>query len=239
MNTDRRRDLSGMTFDQWVVTGPDVIQRRNRYWECTCACGLVKFVKAQYLLNGSSKSCVKCSQKPTPYADLVPEAAWNRILLNARRREILVSVSREQAQQLLLDQGMRCALSGLPVATRANGTLVAIKAATASLDRIDSNLGYETGNIQWVHKHVNLMKGVMSQDEFVRMCRMVVSHRGAWNLYGHSHNSLKDDPHSLQLDVGVDAWDYRPASFEEVRERMSKKTFQPVDHHGARAGGKY
>lgn len=65
------------------------------------------------------------------------------------------------------------------------------------------------------------------------------SHHGSWQLYGHSHNSLKDDPHSLQLDVGVDAWDYRPASFEEVRERMSKKTFEPADHHGARAGGKY
>lgn len=63
------------------------------------------------------------------------------------------------------------------------------------------------------------------------------SHHGSWQLYGHSHNSLKDDPHSLQLDVGVDAWDYRPASFEEVRERMSKKTFQPVDHHGQRGGG--
>ena len=58
------------------------------------------------------------------------------------------------------------------------------------------------------------------------------SHRGAWSLYGHSHGSLKDDPYSLSLDVGVDCWDYTPVSFETIRQRMAKKTFRPVDHHG-------
>ncbi len=32
--------------------------------------------------------------------------------------------------------------------------------------------------------------------------------RGAWNLHGHSHGRLKPLPH--QVDVGVDAWDFRP-----------------------------
>lgn len=58
------------------------------------------------------------------------------------------------------------------------------------------------------------------------------SHYGAWQLYGHSHGNLKDDPHALQLDVGVDEWDYRPVSFEQIKERMARKTFKPVDHHG-------
>ncbi len=58
------------------------------------------------------------------------------------------------------------------------------------------------------------------------------SHRGSWSLYGHSHGSLKDDPHALQLDVGVDCWAHYPVSFEEIKERMAKKTFVPIDHHG-------
>jgi len=58
------------------------------------------------------------------------------------------------------------------------------------------------------------------------------SHRGAWQLYGHSHNSLADDPHSLQMDVGVDANDYKPLTYEQIKKVMSKKTFVPVDHHG-------
>jgi calcineurin-like phosphoesterase family protein len=60
------------------------------------------------------------------------------------------------------------------------------------------------------------------------------SHYGAWQLYGHSHGSLKDDPHALQLDVGVDAWAYRPVSYEEIRARMKQKEWRPVDHHERR-----
>ena len=63
------------------------------------------------------------------------------------------------------------------------------------------------------------------------------SHRGSWNLFGHSHGSLKDDPRSLQIDVGVDCHSYYPISFEEVKKLMSKKTFAPVDHHGQRGDG--
>ena len=35
---------------------------------------------------------------------------------------------------------------------------------------------------------------------------------GAWNLYGHSHGNLKEDPESLSLDAGVVQWPPR-ASF--------------------------
>ena len=32
--------------------------------------------------------------------------------------------------------------------------------------------------------------------------------------------------------MGVDARNYAPISFEEVREIMKTKRFAPVDHHG-------
>ncbi len=50
---------------------------------------------------------------------------------------------------------------------------------TASLDRIDSRLGYEPGNIQWVHKDVNQMKWHLSNDRFIEVCRAVVANSGA------------------------------------------------------------
>lgn len=58
------------------------------------------------------------------------------------------------------------------------------------------------------------------------------SHAGAWQLYGHSHGSLPDNPNSLSLDVGVDCWDFTPVSYFQIKERMAKKTFKPIDHHG-------
>jgi hypothetical protein len=57
------------------------------------------------------------------------------------------------------------------------------------------------------------------------------SHRGSWHLYGHSHGTLPDDPHSMSFDVGVDCHNYRPLSFEQVKAVMSKKLFKPIDHH--------
>jgi calcineurin-like phosphoesterase family protein len=38
--------------------------------------------------------------------------------------------------------------------------------------------------------------------------------RGWIDLHGHSHGKLK--PQTRQFDVGVDAWDYRPVSLENV-----------------------
>lgn len=56
------------------------------------------------------------------------------------------------------------------------------------------------------------------------------SHHGYLHFYGHSHGNLGGD--SQSLDVGVDCWDFRPVSLEEIRERLA--TLPPrvhPDHH--------
>ena len=57
------------------------------------------------------------------------------------------------------------------------------------------------------------------------------SHHGSWHLFGHSHGTLPDNPHRLSLDVGINCWDYKPVSFEEIEIKMLTKSFKPVDHH--------
>ena len=58
------------------------------------------------------------------------------------------------------------------------------------------------------------------------------SHHGSFSLFGHSHGTLPDDPNSLSFDVGVDCHDYKPISYNRVKEIMATKTFTPIDHHG-------
>ncbi len=45
------------------------------------------------------------------------------------------------------------------------------------------------------------------------------AHHGSLHLYGHSHGALPGDRQSL--DVGVDCWDFRPVSLDEIRRRLA------------------
>jgi len=54
--------------------------------------------------------------------------------------------------------------------------------------------------------------------------------RGAWQLYGHSHGNLPDDPISLSMDVGVDTHDFRPWQFDEIQAVMKVKAEAKAAH---------
>lgn len=68
--------------------------------------------------------------------------------------------------------------------------------------------------------------------------RIVLSHfplvswdkstHGAWHLHGHSHGLLPPTD-KLRLDVGVDAWDYKPVHIDQIREAMAKKPAHHID----------
>ena len=72
------------------------------------------------------------------------------------------------------------------------------------------------------------------------------SHRGAWQLYGHSHTNLEEwidmvMPGHLSMDVGIDnanrlMGDYRPFSFEEIAQIMTQRRGFFPDHHGNNRG---
>jgi calcineurin-like phosphoesterase family protein len=59
------------------------------------------------------------------------------------------------------------------------------------------------------------------------------SHYGALHFYGHSHGNLTGDHQSC--DVGVDCWDYRPVSLDEIKGRLRQHPLRAEpDHHSAR-----
>lgn len=96
---------------------------------------------------------------------------WSAIRTNARRRGISLDITIEQAWELFLKQDKKCALTGLNLLISKEHNL---KLITASLDRIDSTKGYTINNIQWVHKAVQAMKHVYSQDQYIQICYDVV-----------------------------------------------------------------
>lgn len=61
-----------------------------------------------------------------------------------------------------------CALTGWPIGWSEKGLT-----ATVSIDRIDSDEGYLQGNVQLLHKDVNMAKQKYSQEYFIEMCKSV------------------------------------------------------------------
>lgn len=64
------------------------------------------------------------------------------------------------------------------------------------------------------------------------------SHYGSWALFGHSHGNLT--PYGKSVDVGVDSTfvtgkaEYRPLSFDEIKEFMDNRKIETTDMHVAR-----
>lgn len=158
-------------------------------WMCRCECGLEKRVYATHLVRGKSQSCHKCFSKRnsgdkhkqfTGYGEIAGEF-WTDIQKGAnggkgRGRVLEFSISIEYAWQLFIKQGKKCALSGIDLNMNYRSRGRNKEPHTASLDRIDSSKGYIEGNVQWVHKHINIMKGRHSDDYFIKMCKLIAEH---------------------------------------------------------------
>jgi len=63
------------------------------------------------------------------------------------------------------------------------------------------------------------------------------SHHGAGHLYGHSHGKLPPIPGAMAFDIGVDCWNFKPLSLNQVKAEMKRLAATGpkyvVDHHGA------
>lgn len=61
------------------------------------------------------------------------------------------------------------------------------------------------------------------------------AHYGSWHLHGHCHGSLMKSNQDFYkrkvMDVGCNCIDYTPLSYQGVKDIMSKKTIESVDHH--------
>ena len=48
------------------------------------------------------------------------------------------------------------------------------------------------------------------------------SHYGSWNLFGHVHGTLDGFLNGKSLDVGVDSHNFKPWSFEQLKEKFNE-----------------
>lgn len=186
-----KKDLEGQRFGRLVVLGVHSRTRNGHVrWNCLCDCGLTHSVISTHLLRGliTHCGCEKSSGKLTPQwtgcGDISGDV-WYSLKQSAsgsKRQKLDFDISIEYAWKLFLVQDRKCALTGELLFFEHEEGIRVRKFRTASLDRVDSGKGYIEGNLQWVHKDINMMKGKLDQTTFINWCSKVSSWSGACEI---------------------------------------------------------
>ena len=157
----------GKTFgSRTVISAETTRPRRDTLWLTRCKCGTEKWINAARLVAGRQVQCLACKQAPiTCY--LLTEAQHR-----AKKKGLPFDFTQLDLEQLMRKQRGLCAYTGEPLVLHKSARQRA-KGNTLSLDRIDSSKGYVRGNVQLVHKVINMMKSSMSHIDFLKWCSRV------------------------------------------------------------------
>lgn len=167
-----KKVVEGAKFGQLIVLYKVRKTKHGWRWLCECSCGNVKEILQGNLGQTKSCGCYVWSASGSNNVTWVgvgelSGARWNSIKQSALKRGLKLEITINQAWDLFEKQKRRCALSGLP--------LMMGLGLTASIDRIDNNTGYIYDNVQWVHKEINFMKGVLPQSRFLELCDRIAN----------------------------------------------------------------
>ena len=145
------------------------------YWKVKikCECGNEQYVPCEKWIKKKYKKCRPCQLVGSENYDWSGYGEINGhtfcvIEGGAKSRKLKFDVSKEYLWNLFLKQERKCALSGLPLQFTINKS-----EKTASLDRIDNDKGYVEGNVQWIHKSINIMKNGFEEEDFLRFCKII------------------------------------------------------------------
>lgn len=171
----------------WTILN-QLSKNKRRYYTVQCNCGYVGERRKDLVDSGRTTECKVCSTKRTSRNYGMPSnfkgieglsmTHYSHIKNGANKRGLSFSVSINFLWELFVKQKGKCALTGVDLVlvpkiknTNANWSII-----TASVDRIDSDKGYEENNVQWVHKEINRFKNNYSMLDFLSMCSLVVHH---------------------------------------------------------------
>lgn len=173
----KKKNLIGKTFGKWTVISNKPSKGIHSIVECKCVCGNIQDVYKTHLISKNSLGCLSCSKpigKDSKFFkgyEGISGTKYNSIKKGALKRGIDFSVSIEFLWELFISQNKKCSLSGLDISFSS----LSNDKCSASLDRVDSNIGYCDGNVQWVHKDVNIMKNKYKNDYFIQICKLISS----------------------------------------------------------------
>lgn len=188
-------NLIGNRYGHGVVIDKATARKENhrQEWILKCDCGNIYQAKTCQLTGGKNKRVISCkckqydplNKEKMHRSDIIgyknlSSSIWNIYKTNARKKGLEFSINSEYAYLVYESQNKKCVYTGWEIdfgkILKVDGKKIVVD-KTASMDRINNNIGYVEGNIQWVHKHVNLMKNSHSEEYFLEICKAITERR--------------------------------------------------------------
>jgi hypothetical protein len=149
-------------------------------WICHCDCGKLTEVTSRHLNRKSNnvRSCgcdrVKSGSRHSCWDgyESISGNWWSSHIKYSnnckQRSHVSLEMTKEDAWDMFIKQDKKCWFTGVELVIHNKYAV-----NTASLDRINNKKGYSKDNVRWVHKHINMMKRIMSDNDFIEMCNLV------------------------------------------------------------------
>jgi hypothetical protein len=116
---------------------------------------------------------------------ITPEKYYS-IKKNAQSRKIEFNIDMRDISEVYEKQNKKCALTGKDlIFDGVNNYFYVDDIGIASVDRIDNSKGYTKDNIQIVDKFVNLGRNILSNEDYIQLCELVVNFNRKKNENGH------------------------------------------------------
>jgi len=185
----KKIEMIGEKFGKLSVI-EEVSKNKNGHikYLCQCDCGNTCEVFGTHLRQKKIISC-KCANK----FDGVSGDMWYNIInrgvkTRVKRNNLEINITKKYINELFLQQNGKCKLSGVEITLPKTWK---DRTYSASLDRIDSGKGYIIGNVQWVHKHINVMKNTFPEEMFIYFCNKVSEQNEYQDITINEINSFK------------------------------------------------
>ena len=152
-------------------------------WDLTTE-SLFKWCKLILNPKEKNKRIIEIKRHPSNFGGCgnLRMAYWKTVIKHSFNDKTPLTITINDAWDKFREQNGQCALTGLILDLKAGNQ-------DASLDRIDSKMGYIKNNIQWIHKDVNRkIKGSLSESELLKWCKLIV---GGLEKRGFYYDSKK------------------------------------------------
>ncbi|MCL2312785.1 MAG: hypothetical protein FWC41_09935 [Firmicutes bacterium] len=172
-----RREINiGDKFKHWtVIDGPKINNHGSYIYNAECDCKqTTRWFQANALtkVDGNTQ-CQKCAAKDRGLVQSAPkrvgelnQTRFAHLQRSAIKRGYSFNLTIKILWDLFQKQNQICAITGEYIQS--------IK--KASLDRIDSSIGYIEGNVQWTTIQANKCKHILSMSELLEFCHKVINH---------------------------------------------------------------